>query len=377
MRHALTKSTFVDTIDNVLASASYSSILGLSLRRATDDDAWNRILIYTEVSSSGMSSLSNLKADTTPWFFGIEIIDGNGKICGVVTFNVAFSSWNGKILYPDSVHCFGMTGNIEQQLLRILARIAVKMDFARLTWTHVETPEWHKSGDNRPEMHEEVLTLCMDRGSIDHYASRSFPEMASNTFPGPFSNGLVRKAINTVLDEVNSTKKAGQFCLRLSTEADTKIIERLVQGLADYVKEPDAVLLSADDYDIDGFSLEPLFYCLIVETTNEDGELHPCGFAFFFFGYQIGKGRFVHLEDLFIESEYRQNGGGSLVMATLAKISQTLELSNFYWQALDWNTGALTFYQKMGAAILDGIKTSRYCSHPSNALEKFANGSSC
>jgi hypothetical protein len=64
-------------------------------------------------------------------------------------------------------------------------------------------------------------------------------------------------------------------------------------------------------------------------------------------------------------------------MATLAKISQTLELSNFYWQALDWNTGALTFYQKMGAAILDGIKTSRYCSHPSNALEKFANGSSC
>ncbi|KAL3902855.1 MAG: hypothetical protein SGILL_010672 [Bacillariaceae sp.] len=314
----------------------------------------------------------------TPWYFGMEVLDGNGEICGFVTFNVAYSSWNGKILYLDQLQCSSMTEEMEQQLLLELAKMAVKMDFARLTWTHIETPEWHSQGNNRPEMHGEVLTLCMDQSSIDKYVSESFPDVSSTTaiVSAPFENDTVRKEISNVLSEVNSSEKAGQFRLKLATEGDTETIAKLVQGLANYVKEPDAVLLSEEDYKIDGFSSQPLFYCLIVESPNEDGEMHPCGFAFYFFGYQLGKGRFMHLEDLFIESEYRQNGGGSLVMAALAKIAQSLELSNFYWQALDWNEGALTFYQKMGARILDDLKTSRYCSHPSDALKQFTEGES-
>jgi GNAT superfamily N-acetyltransferase len=45
--------------------------------------------------------------------------------------------------------------------------------------------------------------------------------------------------------------------------------------------------------------------------------------AFFYFRYDVEKGRFLYLEDLYIEKRYRGNGRGTLVMATLASIQRT------------------------------------------------------
>ncbi len=213
----------------------------------------------------------------------------------------------------------------------------------------------------------------MNRDSIDSYVQNSFSDIANEALlHGSFTGEMVSNSIDAVLEEIDKSNKVGKFALRLAKESDTATISHLVHGLAEYVKEPDAVMLEGEDYKKDGFSEHPLFFCLIVDTIEETGERYPCGFAFFFFGYQLGKGRFVHLEDLFVESKYRQGGAGSLVMATLARISQALELSNFYWQALDWNTGALQFYQKIGAQILHGVKTSRYCADPNDAIKKFS-----
>jgi GNAT superfamily N-acetyltransferase len=46
--------------------------------------------------------------------------------------------------------------------------------------------------------------------------------------------------------------------------------------------------------------------------------------AFFSFGYDFGKGRFLYLEDLFIEKLYRGNGGGSLIIATLTSVANSV-----------------------------------------------------
>jgi GNAT superfamily N-acetyltransferase len=83
----------------------------------------------------------------------------------------------------------------------------------------------------------------------------------------------------------------------------------------------------------------------------------------------LGEGRFLYLEDLFLEVEYRQRGGGNLVMQTLAQICQSLQCTHLYWQALDWNTSGLQFYDKIGAEILEGVMTSRYCG---DAMKAFA-----
>jgi hypothetical protein len=40
---------------------------------------------------------------------------------------------------------------------------------------------------------------------------------------------------------------------------------------------------------------------------------------FCFFEYALGEGRFLYLEDLFINEEYRKNGGGVHVMHIFGK----------------------------------------------------------
>jgi len=74
----------------------------------------------------------------TPWHFGISIrnADDRGKVLGLVTFYVAYSSWSGRILYLDQIQLEDgrMNDDVEMILLRLLADIALELDCARLTW---------------------------------------------------------------------------------------------------------------------------------------------------------------------------------------------------------------------------------------------------
>jgi GNAT superfamily N-acetyltransferase len=217
----------------------------------------------------------------------------------------------------------------------------------------------------------------MDRQAIDTFVSQADPvEETTKAWKGDFNRALVETAVNGCL----SNNGSNNFRLRLAAEGDLETITQLVQGLADYVKEPDGVHLGASDYILDGFQEDPLFYCFLLDCIAEDGKTHTCGYAFCFFGYALGEGRFLYLEDLFIKEEYRKNGGGMLVMLSLARICKALQCSGLYWQALDWNTGGLTFYKKIGAEIHDGVQTSRYAGEalkgPSR-LERILRGTGC
>ena len=198
-------------------------------------------------------------------------------------------------------------------------------------------------------------------------------ERTADVLDGRWGHDLVSRSILNCLKDTNessSSSSAAQFRFRLATKDDLSTVTKLVQGLADYVNEPDEVHLTADDYLRDGFADtdEPLFYFLLmerrVENDNSDSDSWmPCGYAAFYFGYNIGSegGRFIYLEDLFLEVEHRKFGGGSLMMKTLSNIALSLECSRFYWQALDWNTAGLNFYKKIGATIQEGVTTRRYC----------------
>jgi diamine N-acetyltransferase len=175
---------------------------------------------------------------------------------------------------------------------------------------------------------------------------------------------VVEKSVQECLTKVNLTSP--YFRLRLSTkeEEDTETIMRLVRGLAVYEKELDNVHVTADDYRRDGGSDEPLFYSVLLEDTAEPATHgkppYCCGMFVLYFGYELGKGRFLYLEDLFLEEAYRKLGGGSLAMKTLAEMSLGLGCQNFYWVALDWNTPALNLYEKIGAKVQEGVVIARY-----------------
>jgi GNAT superfamily N-acetyltransferase len=157
----------------------------------------------------------------------------------------------------------------------------------------------------------------------------------------------------------------------MATNEDAETIMRLVQGLAVYENEPDSVHVTTDDYRRDGGSEEPLFFCVLLEDNEsvKNGKPHCCGMVFLYFGYELGKGRFLYLEDLYLEEGYRKLGGGSLAMKTLAKMSLGLGCQNFYWMALDWNTPALNLYEKIGGKVQKGVLVARYTNE---TLREFA-----
>jgi hypothetical protein len=137
----VTKLAIEDVIDKVIRSDSTLmkeiESFGLRLSRAKDADDWDKISICEGIPQD--VSVPLLDA-VTPWFFGIQILNAEiesedeDKICGVITFYIAFSSWNGRILYLDRLSYPKDNQNVEKLFIRVLASVASDLQFARLTW---------------------------------------------------------------------------------------------------------------------------------------------------------------------------------------------------------------------------------------------------
>lgn len=135
--------------------------------------------------------------------------------------------------------------------------------------------------------------------------------------------------------------------LRVATAADVSLILQLIHALAEYEREPDAVVATGQDLLRDGFGAEPKFHVLIAEW---DGA--PAGFAFYFYHYSTWLGRAgIFLEDLFVKPELRGKGIGKALLAELAKIAIENEYYGVKWEVLDWNQPAIDFYESLGAQV--------------------------
>lgn len=200
------------------------------------------------------------------------------------------------------------------------------------------------------------LTLRMSPEGMDTFlSSRSI-----STSSQPGEKKMTTAAVDeSILDALSlSNGKSEKVKLHLATEDDMDDIERLVDGLAIYDKEVGVIHVNGDHYRVDGFQGDaPMFKCVLIEN-QEDKQI--CGMAVFYFGYDIEQGSFLYLEDLFIDEPYRGKGHGTLFMATLACIAKNVGCTGFVWQALDWSTAALNFYDKIGGKILDGRLTTRF-----------------
>jgi len=203
-----------------------------------------------------------------------------------------------------------------------------------------------------------VLTLQMDKENICSFAS---------SHPTTQGRITVNAAIDTSLEPINISLAESKLQLKCATAGDLNDIRILIQGLADHVNESNAVSTIPEQLRLDGFETpSPLYYCLLLNDMDNG---KACGVAIIFFGYDIDSGRFLYLEDLYIEEKYRGKGGGRAVMLALASIAQVLDCGSFVWQALDWNTPSLKFYNKIGAKVQQGLLTSRFAGED---LRRFA-----
>jgi GNAT superfamily N-acetyltransferase len=136
--------------------------------------------------------------------------------------------------------------------------------------------------------------------------------------------------------------------IRKGQKEDMKGVLALIQELATFEKEPDAVLITVDDLVRDGFGENPLFHVFVAEVEKD-----IVGIALYYYRYSTWKGKTIHLEDLVIKESMRGTGLGYALYSEIIKQGQKDKVRRIEWNVLDWNTPAIEFYEKSGAKILE------------------------
>jgi GNAT superfamily N-acetyltransferase len=181
---------------------------------------------------------------------------------------------------------------------------------------------------------------------------------------------------------VRHAKREGQLPLHASlfsaahTSADVHMILQLIQELADYEKEPNAVeatpesllntlafapsgLVSPDNTtQSTGDQISPTrpARCLLLFTPSGEA----AGMALYFYNYSTWRAKAgIYLEDLFVRETSRGKGYGQRLLGELAKECVTMDAGRLEWSVLKWNTPSIQLYERIGAKALTEWQTMR------------------
>jgi len=148
---------------------------------------------------------------------------------------------------------------------------------------------------------------------------------------------------------------AKPILVRALTAPDVPAFLGLIQALADYEKLPGPNTEACERLARDALTEPPLFHVLLAEL---DGRV--VGYGLYFFTYSTFLARpTLYVEDVFVLPEARGNGVGRTIMKALAREAARNECGRMEWQVLHWNTTAMAFYERLGAAPLDGWRPYR------------------
>ncbi|MBF2707017.1 GNAT family N-acetyltransferase [Flavobacterium soyangense] len=136
--------------------------------------------------------------------------------------------------------------------------------------------------------------------------------------------------------------------IRKGNPEDMEAVLGLIQELAHFEKEPDAVLVTVEDLIRDGFGTIPLFQVFVAEV---EGEI--VGIALYYYRFSTWKGKTIHLEDLVVKDKMRGTGLGYALYSEIIKQAKKDKVRRIDWNVLDWNSPAIEFYEKSGAKVLD------------------------
>ena len=156
-----------------------------------------------------------------------------------------------------------------------------------------------------------------------------------------------------------------KFNIRKAEKKDLPPVLELIQELATFEKEPDAVEVTVSDLEKAGFGPEAFYTCFVAEANNKIE-----GMALVYFRFSTWKGKTVHLEDLVVRQEMRGTGMGSALYKKVISYSLEQGVKRAEWVVLDWNTPAVEFYERSGANVLQDWNTVQM---DEIAMKKFVN----
>ena len=153
--------------------------------------------------------------------------------------------------------------------------------------------------------------------------------------------------------------------IRAARPGDAATILRFIKELADYEREPDAVVTTEAMLDGALFGASPKAEALVAEDAGA-----PIGFALFFHTFSTWTGKQgIWLEDLYVTPDARGSGAGKALLRALAGLCLDRDCVRFEWAVLDWNEPAIGFYRAIGALPMDEWTTQRVTG---DALAKLA-----
>ena len=136
------------------------------------------------------------------------------------------------------------------------------------------------------------------------------------------------------------------YSIRKATKADMPAVLELIKELADFENELDAVTVTVETLEKEGFGEDPLFKVFVADVG---GKIE--GMALFYHRFSTWKGRTVHLEDLIVRKEKRGTGLGGALYKAVIKYAQEQGLRRVEWVVADWNQHAIDFYERSGATL--------------------------
>jgi GNAT superfamily N-acetyltransferase len=135
---------------------------------------------------------------------------------------------------------------------------------------------------------------------------------------------------------------------KIAERQDSPLILEYIRKLADYEKRLDEVIATESDIEkwvFDEKQAEVIFAYLDDKVI---------GFALYFLSFSTYIGNVnMHLEDLFIDPEYRGRGYGKALLKELSKIVIERGYGRFEWTCLSWNKPSIDFYLSIGAEQKD------------------------
>ncbi len=137
------------------------------------------------------------------------------------------------------------------------------------------------------------------------------------------------------------------YTIREARTADMGQVLQLIQELASFEKEDNAVEVTAADLIAQGFGKEKLFHCFVGVLEDE-----IVGMALVYPRYSTWKGPVIHLEDLIVTEKMRGSGLGTALLNKVVKYGHELGVKRISWEVLDWNEPAITFYENKGARVM-------------------------
>ncbi len=135
--------------------------------------------------------------------------------------------------------------------------------------------------------------------------------------------------------------------IRFAVEADVPVILHLIKHLAEFEKMLDRVTATEEDLQRTLFGPRPYAEVILAEQGDS-----VAGFALFFHNYSTFFGSpGIYLEDLCVVEDFRGQGIGEALLQKLASLCIERNCTHLEWNVLDWNEGAIRFYERIGAKL--------------------------